>query len=185
MAHDHQIAPGRLELVREFVNSIDIEHGPEELADPKALTKWLRERDLLPAGTKLSEADLARAIEVREALRAVLLSHNGQPLEPASVKTLNDVGCDAPFKLRFDSEHGPHLVNQGEGLDHALGTIMSIVAASIADDTWERLKACPWHTCLWAFYDNSKNRSGTWCSMAECGNRAKAKAYRERQKAKA
>ncbi|MBA3300598.1 MAG: CGNR zinc finger domain-containing protein [Thermoleophilaceae bacterium] len=185
MAHEHQIAPGRLELVREFVNSIDIEHGPEELTDPGALGAWLRQRELLLSGTKLNAADLTRAIEVREALRAVLLSHNGQPLEPATVKTLNEVGCDAPFKLRFDIEESPHLVNQGEGVDHALGTVMAVVAASIADGTWERLKACPWHSCLWAFYDHSKNRSGTWCSMAECGNRAKAKAYRERQRAKA
>ncbi|MBA2506452.1 MAG: CGNR zinc finger domain-containing protein [Thermoleophilaceae bacterium] len=185
MAHEHQIAPGRLELVREFVNSIDIEHGPEELTDPKALGAWLRKRDLLAANVKLTQPDLDRAIAVREALRAVLLAHNGQELEPATIRTLNDVGCDAPFKLRFHEDADPELVTQGEGVDKALGSLMGIVAASIADDTWERLKACPWHTCLWAFYDNSKNRSGTWCSMEECGNRAKAKAYRERQKLKA
>jgi predicted RNA-binding Zn ribbon-like protein len=35
------------------------------------------------------------------------------------------------------------------------------------------------------FYDRSKNRSGRWCVMAECGNRAKVRAYRERERAKA
>ena len=48
----------------------------------------------------------------------------------------------------------------------------------MADGTWRRLKACREDTCQWAFYDRSKNRSGTWCSMAVCGNRAKARAYR-------
>jgi predicted RNA-binding Zn ribbon-like protein len=185
MAHESQIAPGRLELVREFVNSIDLEHGPEQLSDPKTLAAWLRARGLLKAGVKLGPADLERAIAVREALRAVLLAHNGAELQPAAVRTLNDVGCDAPFKLRFHADEAPELVTQGEGVEAALGTLMGVVAESIADGTWDRLKACPWDTCLWAFYDNSKNRSGTWCSMDSCGNRAKAKAYRERQKAKA
>jgi predicted RNA-binding Zn ribbon-like protein len=31
-------------------------------------------------------------------------------------------------------------------------------------------------------YDVSKNRSGTWCTMAMCGNRLKAQAYRQRRK---
>jgi predicted RNA-binding Zn ribbon-like protein len=53
----------------------------------------------------------------------------------------------------------------------------------MANGTWERLKACALHdTCEWAFYDWSKNRSGTWCDMKVCGNRSKARAYRERQK---
>jgi predicted RNA-binding Zn ribbon-like protein len=43
------------------------------------------------------------------------------------------------------------------------------------------LKACPWHTCHWAFYDHTKNSGGVWCTMEVCGNRAKVKAYRERQ----
>ena len=34
--------------------------------------------------------------------------------------------------------------------------------------------------CRWAFYDGSKNRSGRWCDMASCGNRMKARAFRER-----
>jgi predicted RNA-binding Zn ribbon-like protein len=36
---------------------------------------------------------------------------------------------------------------------------------------------------MWAFYDRSKNRSGHWCSMRVCGNRAKARQFRERRRA--
>ena len=43
---------------------------------------------------------------------------------------------------------------------------------------WERLKACP--QCGWSFYDYSRNRSATWCSMSLCGNRLKTRAYRRR-----
>jgi predicted RNA-binding Zn ribbon-like protein len=55
-----------------------------------------------------------------------------------------------------------------------------IVHGAIADGTWQRLKACRDHSCEWAFYDHTKNRSGAWCTMEECGNRAKARSYRER-----
>jgi predicted RNA-binding Zn ribbon-like protein len=49
----------------------------------------------------------------------------------------------------------------------------------MADGTWHRLKAC--RQCAWAYYDYSKNRSATWCSMAICGNRTKTRAYRRRR----
>ena len=51
---------------------------------------------------------------------------------------------------------------------------------AMAEGSWARLKACPADNCLWAFYDETKNRSGTWCSMSVCGNRTKARAYRRR-----
>jgi predicted RNA-binding Zn ribbon-like protein len=59
--------------------------------------------------------------------------------------------------------------------------IVAIVYEAMVDGTWERLKVCPADDCQWAFYDESKNRSGTWCDMAVCGNRAKVRAYRERR----
>ena len=45
--------------------------------------------------------------------------------------------------------------------------------------TWPRLKGCA--QCEWVFFDRSKNRSGTWCSMTICGNRTKNRAYRRRR----
>ena len=72
---------------------------------------------------------------------------------------------------------------EGEGADAALGRLMAIVADAVADGSWERLKACPREECEWAFYDHSKNRSGRWCKMEDCGNLAKAKAFRERRRA--
>ncbi|MDQ5834857.1 MAG: CGNR zinc finger domain-containing protein, partial [Actinomycetota bacterium] len=52
----------------------------------------------------------------------------------------------------------------------------------VENGQWERLKACPRETCFWAFYDRSKNRSGRWCRMEECGNIEKARAFRERKR---
>jgi predicted RNA-binding Zn ribbon-like protein len=52
----------------------------------------------------------------------------------------------------------------------------------MAGESWERLKACRAEDCRWAFLDDAKNHSRAWCSMKVCGNRAKARAYRERHR---
>jgi len=68
------------------------------------------------------------------------------------------------------------------GVAGALGRILAIVCAATVDGTWARLKACRNDGCQWAFYDASKNRSATWCSMSICGSRTKVRAYRQRRR---
>ncbi|HET6726102.1 MAG TPA: ABATE domain-containing protein [Gammaproteobacteria bacterium] len=46
----------------------------------------------------------------------------------------------------------------------------------------ERLKMCPLEGCGWLFLDYSRNGSRHWCSMKTCGNVAKLRRYRARQK---
>ena len=70
-------APQPLYLVQRFVNSIDLENGVDELLDPAALGHWLAERDVMEAGEPVGAADLRRAVDVREGLRAVLMANNG------------------------------------------------------------------------------------------------------------
>jgi ubiquinone biosynthesis protein len=65
------------------------------------------------------------------------------------------------------------------GVDAFLGDVFAAVHGAMRDATWGRLKSCP--NCRWAFYDESKNRSATWCSMELCGNRLKTKRYRARR----
>jgi predicted RNA-binding Zn ribbon-like protein len=177
-----QEAPGRLEIVRSFVNSVDLEDETEELGSPRELATWLEAHELAGAETTATEADLDRAIGLREALRAVLFSHNGAPAAPAEVvSTLDEAARRARVQLRFPEATGPVLEPDAGGVDGALGRLLAIVHASIADGTWSRLKACREESCEWAFYDHTKNRSGAWCNMGDCGNRAKARAFRERR----
>ena len=67
------------------------------------------------------------------------------------------------------------------GLEGVLGRVLAASFTAIADGSWRRLKACRNHGCRWAFYDYSKNRSASWCSMQLCGNRTKTRAYRARR----
>jgi predicted RNA-binding Zn ribbon-like protein len=58
--------------------------------------------------------------------------------------------------------------------------VLAAAAEAMADGSWQRLKACRSDTCRWAFVDNARNRSRQWCSMSVCGNRQKARMFRER-----
>jgi predicted RNA-binding Zn ribbon-like protein len=176
-----QQAPGELEQVRLFVNTADLENGEERLDSADALAAWLGERGL--AGTAIAPGpdDLRHAIALREALREVLVAHNTrQPPPAAACEVLDAAVCRARLRLRFDSSGSSALEPEASGVDAALGRLLAIVHHSIEQGTWKRLKACRLESCEWAFYDHTKNRSGAWCNMAECGNRAKARAYRER-----
>jgi predicted RNA-binding Zn ribbon-like protein len=175
-----QAAPGELELVRKFVNTRDVEEGIDELDTPEALRRWLSKEGFQSSGPRPTDADVRRAIAMRESLRALLLANNGEPLDARAVETLNAISDDLRLLVRFAPEGGSALEPAGRGVDAALGVLLGIVLRSTAEGTWPRLKACRYDTCQWAFFDHSKNRSGTWCSMAVCGNRSKARAYRRR-----
>jgi predicted RNA-binding Zn ribbon-like protein len=177
-----QEAPGELEHIRAFVNTIDLEEDADELTGPAELAGWLVQRGLAPAGLVATGDDLARAIGLREALRAVLLAHNADAFVHADAASeLDRAAGRAQLRLRFDKQGSGTLEPEADGVDAALGRLLATVHRSAADGTWTRLKACRDETCEWAFYDHTKNRSGTWCNMAVCGNRAKARAYRERR----
>jgi predicted RNA-binding Zn ribbon-like protein len=176
-------APGDLELVQGFVNTLDLEDGRDDFSDPEALERWLVQYELMDSGGPLTGADLEQAARVREALRNVLMANNGGELDPSAVARLNTAAKTAELLVLFDPAGGEaRLEPVRAGVDGAIGRLLAIVERSQCDGTWERMKGCPDTACGWVFYDWSKNRSATWCSMEICGNRAKARAYRERHR---
>lgn len=175
-------APEPLEVIRQFVNTLDIESDTDDLADPASVQAWFVARDLIDATTKVSPADQRRVVELREAMRALLLANNGEPLSTDAVEVLNAAAAASPLEARFDASGAIAVTGRDGGVDGALGHLMAVVVQAVADDTWPRLKACREDECQWAFYDQSRNRSGQWCVMAVCGNRNKARTYRERKR---
>jgi predicted RNA-binding Zn ribbon-like protein len=173
-------APEPLRLVQAFVNTLDIENGVEELDSPAALERVLVELGAPVRGTgRLVASDLATALELREALRALALANSGLPVEAAHLETLDRVAAAARLTARFDGTSA-QLVPQAQGLDGSLGLILAVVHEAITDRTWWRLKGCPRDVCHWVFYDRSRNGSGKWCAMSVCGNRTNTKSYRRR-----
>jgi predicted RNA-binding Zn ribbon-like protein len=177
-----QPAPGQLRLIQAFVNTVDIEERREGLIGPEHLRAWLIGHELLDGSATVSEADLQRMLELREALRALLLANNGAPADSEALASLNRVAEGAALLVRFGASGQARLEPAEPGVDGAIGRILAIVLAAMIEGSWARLKACRNDTCRWAFYDTSKNHGGTWCSMAICGSRIKARAYRRRQR---
>jgi predicted RNA-binding Zn ribbon-like protein len=177
---DGVTAPGALELVERFVNTLEIDEDADELGSPEALGAWLAANDLAPAGVAWTQADLDRVVDLRECLRELLLANSGGPPDPATVASVVALGREAPLAVTVDAEGRTRLEPVGDGVEAVLGRLLAIVAEAQAAGAWSRMKACLADDCHWAFYDGSRNRSRTWCSMSVCGNRAKARSYRAR-----
>ena len=168
-------------LLRDFVNTVDLESGEEVLPDAGALRGWLVERGLAHPGN-VGEADRDRALRFREALRRLLLANTGRPLDPAAIEELHAAAERGDLRVSVDLGGRVSLVPAGSGVDALIARLLHVVAHSQAEGTWERMKACPAEPCGWAFYDESRNRSRTWCSMGVCGNRVKTRRYRRRRR---
>jgi predicted RNA-binding Zn ribbon-like protein len=178
---DRPPAPGRLGFVQAFLNSFwDLDrHGGEVWTTPGAYGNWLAERGFDAGATR---ADVDRAIELREALRALCLANHDGGEPPEAVATLDRLArAVAPAAALAPSLAANTLEPVGAGPDAACALALAITFAARADGTFGRLKACPHANCGWAFYDTSRNRSGQWCSMRICGNRTKGEAFRRRR----
>jgi predicted RNA-binding Zn ribbon-like protein len=176
MAHPQPLPAA--DLIREFVNTRNVEQQTDELGSPEALAQWLRRHGLLAGRADADERDRRLALDLREALRETLLTHHDSAGEPAA-PDLERLAGDLTLRLTFPAG-GPRLEPAEPGVRGALAALVAAVYRSVADGSWSRLKACPAEDCTWAFYDASKNRSRTWCSMEVCGNRAKTRTFRSR-----
>jgi len=166
-------------LVIDFVNTLDIETGSDAIDSPVALRRWITQR-LGARFRSVDEEAWRRAIDTRESLRDLLASHSGAELNPSALKQLNRAGRGASLQPQFNDEGEATLEPTDPGVNWALGRILGAVVTAQSDGSWERLKVCQAEDCRFAFYDHSKNRSGRWCTMRVCGNRAKTKTYRQR-----
>ncbi|MGP3910444.1 CGNR zinc finger domain-containing protein [Nonomuraea sp. 10N515B] len=153
------------ELIRDFVNTYDVESDADDFSSPADLALWLRERDLITPRDRATDDDLHTAHTLREALRAALRR------ERADFPAL-------PLQVNAQANGAPELVPARSGVPGGLARI----AAATVGAGWDRLKVCAEGTCQWAFIDSSKNRSRSWCSMRVCGNRTKTRAYRARKR---
>jgi predicted RNA-binding Zn ribbon-like protein len=173
-------APGELELVRDFVNTRDLGKGTDRIDEPRRLTSWVIEQGLASVEPTLTDEDVTHARNLREALRAMLLANAGFPLAQRAIEELNDATRVVRLGVQAGDSGRVALLPAGEGLDRAIGRLLSIVVAAQENGTWFRLKACA--ECRWALYDRTKNRSATWCDPAKCGARVRSRRYRGRRR---
>ena len=152
----------------------------EHLRSTADLVAWLRGAgvvDDLPAG---DETELGPALQLREALFAVIESLIDHTTLPAGdeLAVINATAAVPPPLLRVSSD----------GRIHRTGGLAAGLSA-VARDGIElfqqpigRLKWCADPDCTHPFLDQSRGHRRRWCGMAGCGDRAKAAAYRARRR---
>jgi predicted RNA-binding Zn ribbon-like protein len=174
-------APGVLEFLRGFVNSLDPDRPQDDPFRGRELAgAWLRSQSIEVA---IRDDELEPARELRELLRGAMLEHTeGEPghAGAALLRRLDGAAVRISF-VRGDQLAIVPL--PGGGYDALRGVVAGAVYEAQLRGTWPRLKACRKHACHFAFYDRSKNGSGAWCSMEGCGNRVKAERRRARERA--
>lgn len=150
--------------------------GDDDLDDVAGLRSWAASVGLsgeVPATGTDEDLELLR--QIREALRGLLLSHNGVAAQ-VDLSPLESV----PLRLVGSERLGVRAADPSITTALVAGALASAVLLASARPTWSRLKACPGPDCAWVFRDQTRNGSRRWCQMSECGNRAKGAAFRAR-----
>lgn len=168
------------DLLVAFVNTRDLEEGTDEVGDPEGLRGWVEERtgEYLPAPD--AEAH-ARVLALRESLRALLRANNGGEAGERDLAPLREAAERSRYRTAFGAGGRLELAPARADLGGFEARLLLAVERLQSQAAWSRLKACTDEDCQWAFFDTTRNRSRTWCSMEECGNKEKTRRYRARR----
>jgi predicted RNA-binding Zn ribbon-like protein len=192
-------------LALDFLNTTAAPRGAqvEWLADGNDLVDWLELARSIEAAdaARISEFgsgaldEVARqAREFREWLRGFVTARLGKPLRAtaAAVTPLNELlARDNRFQrveaAGRDAEDGRRLllrrVHRWENPGELLHPIAGAAADLICNQDFRLIRSCEGSACMLVFLDRTKAHARRWCSMAVCGNRAKAAAHRARRAA--
>ncbi len=167
---------------------------------------WLEQARAVPAdivahfrktaGSRALDAVAAEARELREWFREFVRDHAGQPLRERDLRELGPLntllGRDQSFRQIAIADRGKQnergrrggLRWQAQRHWDSPKTLLLPIAEAMGDLVCEKdftlVRKCESPTCTLWFLDVSKAHARRWCSMAVCGNRAKAAAHRAR-----
>jgi predicted RNA-binding Zn ribbon-like protein len=170
--------------VQDFVNTLHVERGTDELASWSSARIFLRGAGY-SVPQSVTQDDLDRLNALRGALRDLLTAngHGGEGHSTArAVRVLSQLAADANIAVEVGRDGTLRLRADGKGATQVVSALIVSTHDAQRDGTWKRLKVCRNGACAWAFYDYSRNHSGTWCAMGICGNRNKVARHRASQK---
>jgi predicted RNA-binding Zn ribbon-like protein len=138
-----------------------------------------------------AEADpaafLARVGSARAAFREIWDSTvEGRSVDPAAVDLVNDaLRRVAPPELRptLAGIAVGHRHEAADPLGEAIARVAEALVDAIAEGDTSRFRICANDACRWVFEDTSRGGRRRWCDMQSCGNRAKVRRFRSRQRA--
>ncbi len=137
---------------------------------------------------KITQKDFRDILDFRTTLDEMNIEIlNGKKLQTRFIESINNylkknIG-HREIKLSEGEIKKDFVTNFEEPLQ-LLAPIAESAADLLAEGDLSYLKRCESNECVLYFYDTTKNHSRRWCSMNNCGNRAKAKAFYKRKKSK-
>lgn len=191
----------------DFLNTVASPWGQEIewLASGGDLIAWLEQAHVAPAGVlaelrkraspRALDAVAAQARELREWFRTFVAEHAGKPLEPRALREmapLNQLLEEDEIYRQIESarpgdSHGDahrafrwQRKRRWPGPETLLLPIAEAMGDLVCQSDFTFVRKCESPTCTLWFVDVSKGHGRRWCSMAVCGNRAKAAAHRAR-----
>jgi predicted RNA-binding Zn ribbon-like protein len=169
------------DLLVSFVNTRDVEERADSIGDADGLVEWIAEQTGEVLSAPDEEAHL-RVLALRESLRAMLRANNGVEASDEGLAVMRDAAERSRYRTTLTPDGNVALVPARSDLSGFEARLLLALERLQSQGAWPRLKACTDEGCQWAFFDTTRNRSRTWCSMEECGNRQKTRRYRERQR---
>jgi predicted RNA-binding Zn ribbon-like protein len=185
--HFHDVG---LEDTFDFVNTLEYDANDgtpnEHLPTAERAVEWFATRGLIHAESlETSDKDLERIQAVRSALREIadaVVEHRA-PKRGSLDRVNRALRARAATELVAGGDGiGIGHRHVGDPIDDALARVTEPLVQELASGNPERLRVCANDMCRWVFYDESRAGHRRWCSMASCGNRAKAARHRARQK---
>ncbi len=132
-------------------------------------------------------ATLKRAIDLREAIYRIFSAVAGDKRPPdVDLQRLNGELSGALGRLRVVSNKARYAwdwADEGDALVQPLGPIARSAAELLTcPHLLSHVRKCEGNDCGWLFLDSTKNHSRRWCVMSDCGNVAKVRRFRLRQR---
>jgi predicted RNA-binding Zn ribbon-like protein len=158
----------------------------ETLTSTTDLELWLVQAELMPEAPRVSRALLDDTRDLREAIDlCVQAAIAGDPAPRAAVREIDRWLPDAGPRPRLTlGDAGMPALDERRPSDPARAAVAAIAfdAAQIlgTEEQARRVRICASETCSARFYDRSPAAQRRWCSMALCGNEAKARRHRAR-----
>lgn len=126
---------------------------------------------------------LDNAIALREAL-ALLFGDSSEGTGTALTR-VNELLARAPRRQRLvprGEGYAWRIEQSEEDLERPLWQVLWDAAALLTSDRLAHIRSCAAPDCGWLFLDLTRNRRRRWCSMEDCGNRAKARRHYAKKK---
>jgi predicted RNA-binding Zn ribbon-like protein len=154
------------------------EESPKEYLDePRSLAVWAHSAGLISEEMKDEPVDLERSLRLRDALYAVLTGA-GEGWELVARETESAAAAARLVRGLVGPTWQLDERTAGTGLP-TLAVAWSAAALLVSPEL-ALVTRCPGHGCGWLFLDRHHRRR--WCTMATCGNRAKARRHLARRR---